>query len=319
MSVADRTSGGLANSMPGDSHFHAGQGRRTEKYRTERLVSERVERSSRRPGRGPGKGTLIRLLQEGLSERDLLILDELDRHRYLTTHHLQSLCFAGHASAGSAGRGARRVLARLHRDQLVDKPLRRVGGRQAGSSVAVWTLTTPGKRLLNMRAGIGAVGRVVVGGDRRIDHYLAIADTRIALVHAAESGLVLVHRVSCEPSCWRSFVASSGARSILKPDLLAVTSPASNPDVEDHWFFEIDRGTEGTRTVIAQCQLYEAYRNGAEPDDVFPLVVWVVPDKHRAALLAGAIRRSRLASDLYRVITGDELVALVAEGTGGAL
>lgn len=319
MSAATGPTNRLADSLPSDSRINAGHEHAGRECGTERLVSERANRSARRPGRGPGTTTLMRLLNDELSPRDLAILAELDRYRFLSTHHLETLLFTGHASAASAGRTARRVLSRLHRDQLIDKPLRRVGGRHAGSSVSVWTLTTPGKRLLNLHAGIGATGRVITPGDRRIDHYLAIADARVALVRAESEGLLTVHEVACEPDCWRAFLTPTGVRSILKPDLFAITSPADEPNAEDHWLIEADRGTEGTTVVLAKCRAYETYQATLDAHELMPLVIWIVPGPKRRALLVDTIRRARLHHDLYRVITLNQLVPLVATGNGGTL
>ena len=319
MSATDRASNGATNSFPDNLGIDAGHGREPAEYRHERLFSAKQSSPSASPGRGVGVGRLRRMLDQELSERDLHILYEVDRHGCLTTHHLEHLCFVGHASAESAGRSARRVLARLHRHQLLDKPLRRVGGRQAGSTVTVWMLSGSGKRLLNLNTGLGAIGRVRQPGDRTIDHHLAVADTHVALVEAAHNGLVTIDTLQVEPECWRSFTTLSGTRSILKPDLFVVTSPSEQPDVEDHWFVEVDRATESIPTVLRQCRRYEAYRSQGDHEGVFPLIVWVVPDTHRAEQVRLAIGRSSLTGKLYHVITGVQLVPLVTTGEGGAL
>lgn len=319
MSATARPTNGTTKSFPGRLGIGAGQEPASRECRHERLLS--AKQSSRRTsaGRGLGAGRLRHMLDQELSDRDLRILCEVDRHGCLTTHHIERLCFAGHASAESAGRTARRVLARLHRERLLDKPLRRVGGRQAGSTVTVWMLSGSGKRLLNLHAGLGAVGRARQPGDRSIDHHLAVADAHVVLVEAEHEGLIAVETVQIEPECWRTFTALSGTHTILKPDLFAITSPADHPSVEDHWFFEVDRATETIPTVLRQCRRYEVYRNQGDHTDVFPIVVWIVPDTHRAEQLRGGIRRGSLTNELYRVVTADQLIPLVATGDGGAV
>lgn len=58
-------------------------------------------------------------IAQGLSDRDRAILVSLKRFRLATTGQLQRLHFATHASPDTASRVARRVLARLHDQQLV--------------------------------------------------------------------------------------------------------------------------------------------------------------------------------------------------------
>lgn len=265
--------------------------------------------------RGPGLVGLTELSRM-VSQRDWIVLDLLADHRFLTTHHIEQFIFTNHRTPISAARTCRRVLARLDRWGLVERPIRRVGGLQAGSASSIWMLTSSGQRLRSLHAGIGAVGRVREPGERFIAHYLAIADTHLALVHAKRAGRLDLPEVQIEPACWRSYTGLGGSREVLKPDLFAITA---NGEFQDHWFVEVDRATESIPTLLKQCQQYETYRrHGSEQADrgVFPVVAWIVPDAKRATKLTSALATARgLDPQLYRVATPDTFLELVIGGT----
>ena len=191
----------------------------------------------------------------------------------------------------------------------------------AGSKSSVWMLTNMGRRLRNLEAGRGAVGRVREPGERFVQHYLTIAEVRLQLEQAARDGLLELPTVAIEPAAWRSYLGLSGERLTLKPDLFAVTvaiDDGTSAEYEDHWFIEVDRGTESIPTLLKQCHQYDAYRRtGTEEQGhgVFPLVLWVVPDERRANRLVEAIAEtSGLDSGLYRVCTPDGLLAVIRGG-----
>lgn len=273
-----------------------------------------------RSGRGPGIRGLADLARQ-LSDRDRMVLAMVDDHRFLTTNYIEQLCFTQHASRLSAARTTRRVLRRLEDWRLLTRPMRRIGGMTAGSHASVWMLTNTGRRLRNLEAGRGAIGRVREPGERFVQHYLAIADVRLQFVHAVRDGLLELVTVEIEPAAWRSYLGLSGERLTLKPDLFAVTVAIDHgkpAEYEDHWFIEADRGTESIPTLLKQCQQYEAYRRtGSEQErhGVFPLVLWVVPNERRATRLRAAISEtSGLNPSLYRICTPDQLLGLVRGG-----
>ncbi len=217
----------------------------------ERLFSgaARMSRPERRRGRGAAGLTELAGL---LSQRDQAVLQAIAEHRYFTTKQVEQLLFSSHSTPDSGARCCRRVLSRLERWKLLERPIRRVGGLQAGSAASIWMLSSAGQRLRNLQAGRGAVGRVREPGERFIQHYLAIGDAHLALVTAARAGLVELLSVQIEPACWRPYTGLGGTREVLKPDLFAVTASG---EYEDHWFIEIDRATESLPVLIRQCQL----------------------------------------------------------------
>jgi len=193
--------------------------------------------------------------------------------------------------------------------------VRRVGGLQAGSAASIWMLTTTGQRLRSLRTGLGAVGRNREPGEGFIRHYLAIADTHLALIEAQRAKRLELLTVEIEPAAWRSYTGPTGTPVTLKPDLYAVTASG---EFEDHWFIEVDRATESIPTLIKQCRQYEAYRhNGTEQahSGLFPLVLWVVPDELRAAKLHQALTLARdLDITLFRITTPDRLITTITGG-----
>ena len=196
---------------------------------------------------------------------------------------------------------------------MVERPIRRVGGLMAGSGSSVWMLTTAGQRVLSLRGGLGAVGRVRAPGERFVRHYLAVADAHLALLSASRAGQFELVNVELEPACWRPYAGLGGSREVLKPDLYAVTASG---DYEDHWYLEVDRATESLPTLIRQCQQYEAYRRtGTEQAKrgLFPYVLWIVPDDTRAQKLDAALNAARqLDRQLFKITMPEGLIDVIA-------
>ena len=273
--------------------------------------------------RGLGERGLSELNRQ-LSPRDVAVLDIVAAHRFMTARQLQALLFHDHASAASGARICHRVLARLARDGLLVRPERRVGGLGAGSGAAFWRLSPSGVRLRRLRAGDGTAWQsgYIEPGSRFIQHYLAVGDCHVALIQAERQRRLELLELQLEPGCWRRYTGLGGDRLVLKPDLYVVTAPVGDggtqADFEDHWFIEIDLGTESLRVVLKQCQLYDTYRRqGTEQQQTgtFPLVVWVMPSDERAAKLQAALRAARgLDRDLFRVTTVEDFVALITRG-----
>jgi hypothetical protein len=271
-----------------------------------------MSRPERRRGRGAaGLSELARLL----SERDLAVLDLISQHRFLTTRQVQTYCFHTHTTNEAGSRICRRVLLRLEKHGLLERPIRRVGGLQAGSASSIWMLSSMGQRLRNLRDGAGAVGRVREPGERFVQHYLAIANTHLALIEAGRAKQLELIKVQIEPACWRPYTGLGGSSELLKPDLYAVTASG---EFEDHWFIEVDRATESIPTLLRQCRQYEAYRRTGQEQatiGLFPLVLWVVPDELRAAKLRQALTLARdLDIALFRITTPDQLIATITGG-----
>lgn len=259
----------------------------------------------------------IATLRERVTDRDLEILQDVEAFRLLTTQHIQRLHFhAGHDSVSAAARACNRVLARLRGLDLVRSLSRRVGGIRRGSAGYVWHLGPSGDRLLRQLHGDPVRRRFTEPSTRFTDHTLAVAELGVGLRHAAQQGLVDLPLLRTEPACWRSSLNRHGVAEQLKPDLHAVTATGQ---FEDHWFIEMDTGSEHAPVVLGQCHAYQRFaltgRYQAE-HAVFPTVLWVVPHDARAAALKASIADDlQLDEDFFRFVTTDDALRLI---TGAA-
>ena len=242
-----------------------------------------------------------------LSDRDLFILRFLAAAQLATTDQLERLAFPpAEGSSYTAARRARRTLTRLVEHGQLSRLDRRVGGVRAGSTSYVYQLATGGRRTL----GLARRGRTYEPGSRFIAHTLAAAHLHVELLEAERARAVVALVIEHEPT--RRFTSPSGLER-LTPDLLVEVTTADGWELR--WFVEIDRGTEHLPTVLRKCRTYEAYwRSGREADhhEVFPRVVWSVPDAKRAHAIEAAIAKSRsLTPDLYRVTVAEDAAALI--------
>jgi hypothetical protein len=253
-------------------------------------------------------------VRDSLSERDWDVLRIVDRHRYLGTRQVEGFCFIGHTTNLTAARVCRRILRRLADHRILIHLERRVGGVRAGSASYVWQVGPVGDRLLQADAS-SPRRRTHEPGRLFLDHCLAVADLHLQLVGADRAGTVELLQVQTEPDCWRPYIGYGGARLMLQPDLYVVTGAG---EFTDHWFCELDRGSEHPKRLLAKCARYKAYRNsGAEQQDgdSFPLVVWIMRDEQQAERLRQSIETDpQLDSRLYRVTTPKRFVSLIQGG-----
>jgi hypothetical protein len=254
----------------------------------------------------------IHELLELTTERDLLILKDLEQLRLLSTRQIQRLRFREHVSQSSATRTTVRVLGRLESHGLIVRLPRRVGGTMRGSAASVWQLASTGERLLRRLNGQESRRRYVEPSPQFTAHTLAVADTTIALFEAETRGDCELLELQTEPDCWRDFANAVGAREWLKPDLYVVTADITT---ESHSFIEVDRGTEHLPAVIRKCLTYQRYwHSGQEQakNDVFPAVVWIVPTEARGQKLTDAIRaHSELDARLFHITIPDRAMQTI--------
>jgi hypothetical protein len=252
-------------------------------------------------------------LVEQLSARDVEIVRLVAEHRFLTTRHVESLVFTGHAT--SAARSCRRVVERLRSLGLLAVLDRRVGGVRAGSASFVWHLTSGGSRLLSYLDGHDTIRRFHEPSQRLLDHCLMVADIHLQLRAAVDGGAELLS-VKLEPDSWRTWTGLGGERHLLRPDMSAVTAAG---DYEDHWMLEADTGSEHPPTVVRACRRYLTYfATGIEQAarGVLPRVVWVVPHHKRADKLTAAFAAARLETGAFRVSTIEDLPSVIVGGAG---
>jgi hypothetical protein len=260
-------------------------------------------------------GTLsIATLRSMVSVRDMEVLRLIREHRFLTTKQIQRLLFWDHASPGAAIRATIRVVSRLELRTLIFKLSRQIGGVHAGSGSYIWGIDDAGDRLLRAENGTrdSKRQRTFDPSPLFLAHTLAVAETRVMLEEAAHREELELITVTTEPTNWRTFAGRGGTTQILKPDLHAVTAIG---EFEDHWFIEIDNGTESLPTVINKCQIYQRYyASGREQQasGVFPKVIWLMVDARRRDRLMAAIEaEKRLDERLFIAVAPDEFVAFV--------
>lgn len=237
-------------------------------------------------------------------------------HRFATTTQLARLTVLEYASPASALRQTQRHLASLAQQRLLTSLERRVGGWQGGSAVTIWAATTRGHRLVAAENGedeeVPRRQRPREVSTTFLDHLLAITEVRTSIEEAVRQQTDTEAVVALEPECWRTALSPSGQVQVLRPDLaVTITSPA----YEDRYLIEVDRATENPGRVIATCWRYQEHQARIGDGDVFPLVVWLVPNDRRRHRLERAIAHSTgLLRDLFRVIRLDQLPTLIHGG-----
>lgn len=252
-----------------------------------------------------------------LTGRDREILEKLSELRYLKTNQIQRLFFPPLVTPRAALSATTRALNRLKNLGIISHLERRIGGVRAGSQGLIWHLTEAGLRLL-------AIGTLQAGKRIRFQepsptflrHILAVAEcyTQITQICQTEKAMGL-SEVTVEPECWRKFTQNGKVVS-LRPDLFAKTTSG---DYQDTWFIEMDLATESATDIVTKCRRYhQYYQTGIEQrdGDVFPIVLWVVPDQARKERLEEAITtafRGRVVH-IFKVITPNALRTTLRDG-----
>lgn len=255
------------------------------------------------------KGLL--LLAEDLSVRDRQVVELVARFRVVSGKQVERLFFAMGADPESNARLARRLLARLVERRVLLRLERRIGGVRAGSAGTVYRLGTVGDRLVRFWRGEGGRGRAAREPGRLfVRHGLAITETYVRLREAEREQKLELLAFDPEPGSWRLF-EGTGGRQVLKPDAHA---RIGLDKCEDHYFVEIDCGTEGRGALAAKCRTYVAYfRSGIEQAEqgVFPRVVWITTSEQRVSLIVDVCASLPAAVwSLFAVTTTERAEAL---------
>lgn len=228
-----------------------------------------------------------------LVERDLAVTKRVADLRFVSGSQLTRLCFADSDDRDANSRAARRALLRLVRLGLLERLPRQVGGMHSGSAGFVYHLGLSGQRLATERGWQPERRRrrPLTPGTLFVRHALQVAELHTLLVESDRSHSVELLELVCEPTCWRSFSGVSGHAQTLKPD--SFVRLGLGP-YEDSYFIEVDRGTEGSQTIVRQLEVYVAYHaSGTEQQSrgVFPRVLWLTITDDRAAVIAECVRR----------------------------
>jgi hypothetical protein len=219
------------------------------------------------------------------SARDRAVVETVTRFRQLTAGQLRRLFFAEGSPASQPVR-QRRVLARLVRDQQLERLPRPIGGGDGGSGGYVYIPPASHARIPN-------------------PHTLDIADLYVRLVEADRQQLLALVDLAPEPYC---HVATENA--ILKPDTFLRVRTTTGTF---QYFIEIDRGTEWRPQLRAKARAYaRAFASWTEP--TFPKVVFVVPDQLRCAFIAELVKRQP-NPELFSVVVSETVIAHLAAGS----
>ncbi len=234
-----------------------------------------------------------------LSERDHKILRLVWEHRFVTTRQIQRVLFWQHATTDSGTRACNRVLTRLREHRFLHRLDRPIGGVRGGSGAFVWCVGPAGDRIMRAEPDTARTKRTrpFAPTPLFLDHTLAVTEVRVQLEEAAHRGDRELLSVETEPATWRTFTARDGSAQVLKPDLRAVTAVG---DYEDHWFLEVDLGTESIPALIRKCLTYQRYKDSGSEHarlGLFPAVVWLIGDPRRRERLLAAVRADRRLED----------------------
>ena len=244
------------------------------------------------------------------TDNDTQILYFLSQARFAITNQLAGLFFADSARFETAIRRANFALQSLKKAGLVSHLKRRVGGARRGSASYVWQITFQGLKFLKNQdeTVVLRYKNKYEPTQHHVEHTLAITEVFVETLEAVrDSEKLSLETFSFEPNSWRSYQKLSGIGRTLKPDAyLELVSQ----EYEDHYFLEIDRSTESLARVVNTCKKYiEYYRLGIEQrqKEVFPFVLWIVPDDKRKLAISKAIQKELYNFwELFTVITLEE-------------
>jgi hypothetical protein len=255
----------------------------------------------------------VERLAAELPERDLALVETLERFRVATPSQLRRL----HFTSGTEAANARQVWRRLRalRDLRVVTVLeRRVGGGRGGSTQAVFALDVAGQKLGAVcgPAGGRRIRRPWTSGNQFLAHAIAVTELYVVASERARAGDGEVLAFDAEPLCWRRFTGIGGAAAWLKPDAFVRFGAG---EYEHLSFVEVDRATASVPTVARKLSVYRRYwQTGRDQErfGAFGRVLLLAPHAARRDLLADAVKRQPTdAQPLYRVALYEEAADLL--------
>ncbi|MGN6217678.1 MAG: replication-relaxation family protein [Solirubrobacterales bacterium] len=229
-----------------------------------------------------------------LDERDLAVLRSVADLRFVSGAQLQRMHFYEAPDPAVNARSARRCLLRLVRVDLLVRLPRRVGGVRSGSAGFIYHLGLAGQRLAVLLGWHPdrRRRRSQLPGTFFLKHSLATSELHTLLIEGDRASRFELLELVAEPACWRSYggVGNQG-QATLKPDSYARIGVG---EFEDSYFFEVDRGSEGSKAIQRKLREYMGYAaSGQEQESrgVFPRVLWLTPDEDRALAIGECVRR----------------------------
>ena len=241
----------------------------------------------------------LRDLGRVLSERDMAVVASVAQLRFVSGAQLRRMHVSEGTQLGNE-RVARRLLARLVSLGVLDRLERRIGGPgPAGSDGYIYTLALGGQHLAHKRQMTSPTRRrrAVIPGQMFLAHTLACSELHTRLIEGERAQLFTLLERLPEPSCWRRFATADGEQSILKPDLSA---RLERGEERRAFMIEVDRGTEGTRTLERRMGTYLQYRIYCRAAQrPFPAVLWLARSERRVQVIAevlATLRPQRVSS-----------------------
>jgi hypothetical protein len=248
-----------------------------------------------------------------LPERDLALVETLDKLRVATASQLRRLHFTSGTDAANARQVWRRLRA-LTDLRIVTVLERRIGGGRGGSSQAVFALDTAGQKLASAcgPAGGRRLRRPWTPGNQFLAHAVAVTELYAVLCERARAGGGEVLAFDAEPLCWRRFTGVGGAAAWLKPDAFVRFGAG---EYEHLSFVEVDRATASAPSVARKLDLYRRYwQTGREQErfGAFGRVLLLAPHEARRAVLTDAVKRQPAeAQTLYRAALCEDAADLL--------
>ena len=237
------------------------------------------------------------------------LLNFLYQAKYATTKQIARLLFSNSPTYLTMIRRANLITRRLKNDRKIFHLKRRIGGVRSGSGSFVWSLTHQGLKELQKHQPTIVVKRrnAYEPTEHHLAHTLAITELYVRLKELDHQSNVQLERFEFEPNSWRSFADIAGSSQSLKPDAFIKLVVG---EYEDSYFIELDRATESLTRVINKCKHYiYYYRLGIEQrmNEVFPMVLWVVPDDKRKLAILQRIQTELTEHwQLFNVVSLDE-------------
>jgi len=197
-------------------------------------------------------------------------------------------------------------MERLNDLELVSRLERRVGGMRSGSAGFTYALSAVGQRLITGRGPAGGVRLRRYWEPSRpfVDHLLGVSELYVKLreLEGTDEQIELLD-FEAEPVAWRSWWGAGGERRTIRPDAFVAVGDGRDEVVS---FVELDLATESQRIIAKKAEQYLTYWHSGEEQrrlGVFPKVVFVVPDEHRAAAITGTLSKLEPESwQLFQVV-----------------
>lgn len=256
----------------------------------------------------------LQYLANRLDQRAWHTLSFLAEHRFATTRQLARHHQDRHATAASALRQTSRLMRHLADQRLTAHLERRIGGQRAGSTGLIWHLTEAGHRILAIQSGNTSTSRHRYSepSPTFATHTLAITEARVRAEEATRTLTMRLTHIETEPLSWRRHLGPRGQIEWVKPDLALTTTLDG---YEDHWWLEIDQGTEHPKRLLSKAHAYlRHYEDGCEQATrgVHPVIVWVTATTSRAHQIRDLLAsRPELPDGMFTTCHIDNLTAVL--------